>query len=196
MTTVFHFVNIFVWLQALIILCINLLLKYVLVSGLMVTLIWLKWKAFIDCGESTCITPAFGTNVNVILYFAPVLQKTETTVSPNSAIKKCVFFKGFLNVFQFVPGFREARSNVWQLASKTQRCTILEPTDNHWTPSSAHHSEWMSIIIVMKHYREINDSSPLAFSWMLLCMLETCLLSSRPLVADIRVGSWWVREQS
>ena len=149
----------------------------------------------IDCGESTCFTTGFGTNVNVILCFELVPQKTETTVSPNSAIKMCLSHR-VLNVFQFVPGFRGAGSNVWQLASKTQRRTILEPSDTAELRSSAHHSEWMSIIIVMKHYGEINDSGLLAFSWMLLCILETCLLSSRPLVADIRLSSWWVREQS
>lgn len=61
----------------------------------------------------------------------------------------------------------------------------IRPIWHHWTLHSVHHSVWMGIIIVTKHYGEINDCGPLAFSWMLLCMLDMCLLSSRPLVAEI-----------
>lgn len=93
-------------------------------------------------------------------------------------------FRSYIWFFFFFCSQRN-RVKCLTISIKTSTISNIRTIWHSWTLFSVQHRGWISIIIVTKHYGEISDWGPLAFISLLLCMLEMCLLCSRPLLADI-----------
>lgn len=94
-------------------------------------------------------------------------------------------FVSTFHISIFFLWFYRTKVKCLTISIKTSTICNIRTIWHSWTLLSLQHRGWISIIIVTKHYGEISDCGLLAFISLLLCMLEMCLIFSRPLLADI-----------